>query len=393
MSQSPLYALPRRASGKAAAAAVLIVAAVAFTSFRSDGGQEKPRGAWRVLAPVTQDNLTVFPVVADRVWDSHGFLTLDEGIRSNQVVVTEAGSAQGLVRPRHPYSGPHLEQIPLWQEHRPRPLPAPDGALVNQLVLVNNSDQPLILLAGEIVTGGKQDRVVAKDRIVAPQSDPIELGVFCVEPHRWTENSPHFKPLNGLMAQPSVRLKALAAKDQQAVWNEVNRSRNIAAEAVPRAQAAAIAATSSLAVAMENPAVQKRVDAVAAPIERSYARLMNELKAQKAVGAVVAVNGELIWVDVFASPALLEKYWPKLIRSYAAEAFTAPTQMGKSQSMPSTNEAQTFLDDMKARRETAESEPGLYRNTELNGADFSAFILTSLLPGSAFDVHLAKMKK
>jgi len=33
---------------------------------------------------------------------------------------------------------------------------------VNRLVLVNNSKRPLLLLAGEIVTGGKQDRVIGK---------------------------------------------------------------------------------------------------------------------------------------------------------------------------------------------------------------------------------------
>jgi hypothetical protein len=30
------------------------------------------------------------------------------------------------------------------------------------------------------VTGGKQDRVIGKDRIVPPESDPVDLGVFCV---------------------------------------------------------------------------------------------------------------------------------------------------------------------------------------------------------------------
>jgi hypothetical protein len=142
---------------------------------------------------------------------------------------------------------------------------------------------------------------------------------------------------------------------------------------------------------MENGAVRERVNAVAAPIERSYDKLMRELRAQKAVGAVVAVNGEIVWVDVFANASLLEKYWSKLIRSYAAEALTARAS-ARSNSLPSTKEAQAFLDDFSARRETVESEPGVYRNTEMAGQDFNAFILTSLLPGTGFDVHIAKMR-
>ena len=59
-------------------------------------------------------------------------------------------------------------------------------------VLVNNSKRPLLLLAGEIVTGGKQDRVIAKDRIVPAGGDPVDLSVFCIEPGRWTESSEKF---------------------------------------------------------------------------------------------------------------------------------------------------------------------------------------------------------
>src|SRR5437773_7856336 len=120
-----------------------------------DGGQGKAAGAsYKVLPPATQDNLTIFPIVTGSTPNTHFFLTLDEGIRSGQVVVTEQGGSLGLIRP-HPRR-PDLV--------RPMPLPYPErppnrGAEVNQLVLINNSDRPLILLAGEIVMGGKQDRV------------------------------------------------------------------------------------------------------------------------------------------------------------------------------------------------------------------------------------------
>ena len=78
---------------------------------------------------------------------------------------------------------------------------------------------------------------------------------------------------------------------------------------------------------MANDEVKRRVDAVAVPIEQSYLGLMRELRERNAVGVVVAVNGRMIWADMFASTALLEKYWPKLIRSYAAEALTAGQEL------------------------------------------------------------------
>jgi len=102
---------------------------------------------------------------------------------------------------------------------------------------------------------------------------------------------------------------------------------------------------------------------------------------------VVAVNGRIIWADIFASSELLEKYWPKLVRSYASEAVVTrakDVEVGEKR-------AQEFLEDMDGRKETIENEPGIYRHTEVNGDGFKAFALTSLLPKTGFEVHVAKM--
>jgi ARG and Rhodanese-Phosphatase-superfamily-associated Protein domain len=351
------------------------------------GGPKTAGISYKVLSPVTQDNLTVFPVVTESTYDTHNFLTLDEGLRSGSVVVTEEGGSPGLVRPRRDGSPG------VWEEHA-YPQHPRRGAEVNRLMLTNNSDRPLILLAGEIVMGGKQDRVVGKDRLIPAKSEPIDLSVFCVEPHRWVETSALFGGASLVMAQPSVRLKAMANKDQQAVWDEVAKSRKFVADAVSVPASQAIAGSSSYAKTMENREVQNRMNAVAAPIQRSYDKLMRELHAQNAVGAVVAVNGEIVWADIFASASLLEKYWPKLIRSYAAEAVSAWAGRARwGAAAPSAGEAQHFLDDFDARRESVESEPAVYRNTEMVGRDFDAFVLTSLLPGTGFNVHIAKMRQ
>jgi hypothetical protein len=126
---------------------------------------------------------------------------------------------------------------------------------------------------------------------------------------------------------------------------------------------------------------------VAAPLEQSYLGVIRELRERNAVGVVVAVNGRMIWADIFASTPLLEKYWPKLIRSYAAEALTESKNSGELDA----REAQVFLQNFGARHEAEETEPEVFRRTELTGDDFTAFELTSLLPGTGFDVHIAKM--
>jgi hypothetical protein len=332
---------------------------------------------YQVLAPIRHGNLTIFPVIAATSHDTQQFLTLDEGLRSGEVIVTETGNAQPLVRPRHQHSGPILDGR------------SNGGAQVDQLVLINNSKRPLILLAGEIVTGGKQDRVIGKDRIVPAESDPIGLGVFCVEPGRWTGPTAKFgSSLGGpLMAQPAVRSKAMADKDQTKVWAQVRSSQEAVTVELSPPMAAEAAGISSYAGLMQNQEVKQKVDALAAPIEHDYQSLIRQLRDRKAVGVVVAVNGEVIWADIFASSNLLEKYWPKLARSYAAEAVPSRSKNHEADEKA----AQQFLEDSGRRHEVAEIEPGLYRHTEVTGEGFKAFELTSLLPKTGFDLHVAKM--
>src|SRR5580704_8396239 len=383
--------------------AMVIVIVVVAGTFRANlstvrAGEQSTASGYKVLDPIRHGSLTVFPVVAPKSYATGEFLTLDEGLRSGDVIVTEYGNVRGLVR------------------RGPAPAVRRESAEVNRLVLINNSKRPLLLLAGEIVAGGKQDRVIGKDRIVPAESDPVDLNVFCVEPGRWVASSTNFgasgttygsagKAAVGksataggtLMAQPSVRAKAMADQDQGQVWAEVRKQQESMAVEVEGESASAgpaaappsapLRSTSSYAVVMENKDVKEKVDAIAKPIEQNYQSVIQQLRDRKAVGVVVAVNGRIIWSDIFASTELLEKYWPKVVRSYASEAVVV---RAKSTEV-SLSQAQAFLADMEGRRQTIESEPGVFRQTEVSGDGFKAFALTSLLPKTGFEVHVAKM--
>ncbi|HWX93762.1 MAG TPA: DUF6569 family protein [Terriglobales bacterium] len=362
---------------------VLAVAAglVVGAQHEARAGELPETSDYKVLAPIRHGNLTVFPVVGSASHETGGFLTLDEGLKSGEVEVTESGSVRGMIR-RRPHDGGVVQ--PTYPVH--------DGAQVNKLVLVNNSNRPLLLLAGEIVTGGKQDRVIGKDRIVPADSDPIDLDVFCVEPGRWVGSSSKFEfgSVNGAMAAPSVRGSAMADKDQAKVWSQVGKAtQTVTVEVQAEAPTATteLSSTTSYAKVMRNNQVKSKVDAVARPIEQEYESTIQRLRDRKAVGVVVAVSGEIVWADIFASTNLLEKYWPKLVRSYATEAVVTRAKGAQV----SEKAAQAFLDDLHGRHETVDSEPGLYRHTEVTGDGFKAFELTSLLPKTGFALHVAKM--
>ena len=255
--------------------------------------------------------------------------------------VTEAGKVRGLVRRRD--NGPAI----IANGFR--------GDQVNTLVLVNNSSKPLLLLAGEIVTGGKQDRVIAKDRIVPPGSDPIDLSVFCIEPGRWVESSAVFgasskAPVGSFMVQPTIRQRAMVAKDQQQVWDSVHGSISAMAAApsppgVMMMPNVGAPATTSYAKAMQSEQLQAKVDNAAAPLMKSREEIMSQLRKEGAVGVVVAVRGEIVWADLFSSTDLLERYWTKLVRSYAAESLTP----GETHPNPTVADARSFLEAAEGR--------------------------------------------
>jgi hypothetical protein len=340
---------------------------------------------YRVLAPIESGNLLLFPVVRGNGKAAQGtpFLTLDEGLKNGSVEVTEAGKVRGLVRRRD--NGPAI-----LSDHG-------FGDQVNTLVLVNNSSQPLLLLAGEIVTGGKQDRVIANDRIVPRGTDPIDLSVFCIEPGRWVESSAVFGAsakgaMSSFMVQPMVREQAMVAKDQQQVWNSVHGS--IAAMTAAPAPAggpmvaAAPPPTTSYAKAMQSDEFRAKVDDAASPLMKSREQIIAQLKNEGALGVVVAVRGEIVWADLFSSTDLLSRYWTKLVRSYAAESLNP----GETHPAPSLADAQRFLESPAGGTETSEGAVGIYRYRELKSGGTETFVLESLLPDAKYDVHISKLK-
>ena len=361
---------------------------------------------WRIGEPIRYENMTIFPLISKSEADTSGFETLDEGLASGEVLVSEHGS-EYLRRAR---DGSAVSS-PVYNS----------GASVNQLVLINRGKKPLLLLAGEVVAGGNQDRIVAKDRIVSPGAEPLPLDVFCVEHGRWTGESAKFGAAK-MMVHPSVREKAAIEADQAQVWNAVNRgtTQSQAAQAydatvlpqvavggtaggvVDARPAAGGGSSSGVAAAVPPPTITAgRINSaiataaptqsyrkiyqsaqIAQPVEefvnemnRRFARATEGLKGEGVIGVIVAYGGEVAWTDAFASPALFRQYWSKLLRSYVIEALARP----QTKEQASLDDARAFLTRTKGH-EREESDPGVYVWKERTEGQYSEIELESLAP-------------
>jgi len=330
----------------------------------------RAEGDWRILDPVVYENIAIFPVVSGSSQDTSSFLTLEEGLASGEVIVSERGTVR-MVRNRD-----GVRTIPDYST----------SASVNQLVLINRSKRPLLLLAGELVSGGKQDRIIGKDRIVPVGAEPLPLDVFCVEHGRWTGSSSQFTASNTIV-HPSVREQAAVEQKQTEVWAAVSGGTTARASGAPSAPAARLS-TNTLADAISSEAptqsyrkiyesrrVGGSVDSFVEQVQRRFARATSGLKGERVVGVIVAYGGEVAWSDIFASGELFHQYWSKLLRSYAVEALARPTLRETA----SSDDAREFLRRPNGR-EVQETEAGVYRWREITEGSLALIELDALQP-------------
>lgn len=358
-------------------------AAAGPASLAGPGKQAGPD--WRVGQPVTYETLTVFPVLSSQDAETGAFETLDAALASGDAVVTEQG--EGMRRSRDGDGEP----APNYSS----------GAQVNQLVLINRGKRPLLLLAGEVVSGGKQDRIIGKDRIIPIGAKPLPLDVFCVEHSRWTTGGAKFSAAR-TMVHPTVREQAAIEQDQSQVWAAVRGDVAAARERSDMASNMAVGppriASRQLSDVMASAAptegyrsiyqsveVGPSVENFAREVQKRFERATSGLKGEHVVGVIVAYGGEVAWSDIFASSELFDAYWPKLLRSYAVEALTRPATPEKV----SLTDAQDFLRTPIGHiRE--ETEPGVYRWRERSEGRVAEIEIEALSP-QALTLHWLKV--
>lgn len=380
----------RRAFAAALAALALLAACTMprpSTTAAAHGGGVAQRVPWTVLAPVSYKNLTIFPVRARDLAGSADYITLDEGTKNGTVVITEKGAGVAARRPR-PGRG-HAANRNVRQQ-----AVSYDGgsAEVNELALVNKSGRKLLLLAGEVIVGGKQDRIVQEDRIIPPVSVPVALDVFCVEHGRWTPRQAGYgggggnagpraaaqvvAPLKfdslGAVAHPKLRGAAQDKKEQGAVWNEVQANN-------------AKLGTSNSTDTYQEVYSSKRVGAQLGDYVRA---LQSEVLRPEVVGVVVARNGKPVWADVFASHRLFAAYWPKLLKSYAVDALGDD----RSDARPSTAQALAYLRE-RAGAATTTTHEGVYQLVKTERDAYAVFELRDTSLVAPLLLHFNKMDR
>ena len=249
----------------------------------------------------TYENLRLYPVYAKESFKSHfknvgKYMPLTEAIQKKKVQITEKDQS----------------------------------GTVNSLTIQNLSSDTVIIICGDVVKGGKQDRIIETDMVLAPKSGKKELKVFCVESGRWNDGrqtamvsnrqsqnnvtasapSKSAAAFDGHFNKGSMSLRKVVEKekDQSKVWAEVDK--------INSSNKTQTSTKTYTALTNSND-YSKRLQQYITFFQNKFAADSN------IIGVVVVSGNKVLGCDLFATPALFKTQFPSLLHSYATEAIVS----------------------------------------------------------------------
>ena len=260
----------------------------------------------------------VYPLELPTRHSVMSILTLDQALQRDQLAIREVGDGQ-----------------------------------VSRLSVRNDATLPVFLMAGELILGGKQNRMVRDDVLLPRQSGWLDITVYCGEQHRWRDGG-GFKS-GGSLSAPALRQMAASGAAQDRIWSTIGEQLDTAKVETP---------TASYQQLFESPELQRRLDACEVRLR--------PLPGPRTAGCIVVSRGRVIGGDLFSDPALFATLWPKLCRSYAAQGITPRPPIDlyhKRRPLPDGRDrVQRFLDALPHTRYSRRGTPGSGKLWQLNGA-------------------------
>jgi hypothetical protein len=283
-------------------------------------------------APQVHRNLALFPLIAQGTQFPDAppdYLLLDEALERKLARVTEVSAAGS----------------------------------VPELAFENTSAEKILLVDGDELVGAKQNRVLNLSILVGG-GKRIPIPVSCVEQGRWSYRSPEFgSAKRSLFAKArarkmgrvseSLRQSGTRHANQGEIWADVGDKNVLFQAAAP---------TGAMEAAYESRASQ--LD--------DLSRAFRAEPGQR--GAVAAIDGKVVGLELFDSAATFAKYLDKLVKSYALDALE--TANGKHLAPPA-EEVERFLERMQSSAAERFDALGEGEDIRLSGPGLAGGALTA----------------
>ncbi|MHC4516917.1 MAG: ARPP-1 family domain-containing protein [Planctomycetota bacterium] len=317
-------------------------------------------GDLKVSGPYAHKNLEIYLVHGqDQVKPKREILTLEEALEQKKAVVHETSN-------------------------------------VSQLAVENLSpDTDIYVQSGDIVQGGKQDRVLAVDLVLSPKSGKVPIASFCVEQGRWgargissafmqTLGTTSFQASSNALSSLELKRAVKVSKAQSAVWQNVATAQKKLSDNVG-ADVRSDVSQSSLELTLEGKAVQ---DATKGYVD-ALVKIIDD--KNDVLGFAVAVNGKIASADVYGSNALFGKLWNKLLNASAVEA-VAEHKDGQKFAPVGTDKVTAFLADRDDKKARSKNLTGRVQLVQSEGASNYFFETRDRANGTAW-LHRNYLRK
>jgi hypothetical protein len=222
---------------------------------------------WADIHPPAQvGRLTVFPILLSRpVEQLRSVMAMQQALDRGVLVIEELSSAQ-----------------------------------VSSARFINKSRSTMVfLMAGELITGGKQNRTLRADALLGPGSSTV-LPLYCVERGRW-KGAGKFDATSAVVPQ-AVREKAAGRAGQDEIWSEVRRANK---------RLGSSSASEDLYAAVAKPENARQLT--------EWRRKVLPHLPRGCVGVVAAYAGRIVAADLFNSPELFSAMRDKVLNSYLSQ--------------------------------------------------------------------------
>jgi hypothetical protein len=252
----------------------------------------------------TYENLRLYPMYAKETFKSHfknvgRYMPLTEAIQKKKVRITEKDQS----------------------------------GTVNSLSVENVSQDTIIIICGDVVKGGKQDRIIETDMVLAPKSGKKNLNVYCVESGRWNDgrqltmasnrSNRSYSPaapaatFNGHFNKGSMSLRKVVEKekDQGKVWAQVDK---INSDNKTQTE------TKTYTALTQSGDYNKKLQQYVSFFQNKFSKDSN------VIGVIVVSGNKVLGCDLFATSALFQSQFPSLLHSYATEAIVSGAKVTAS---------------------------------------------------------------
>jgi len=227
---------------------------------------------------------------------------------------------------------------------------------VHWLRINNKSNIPLFIGSGEVVLGGRQDRMVTNDTVLVPTGRDQYVSVMCVEEGRWSDKEKKFSYFN--YANMRLRKVVDQSHNQVLIWKEIFNQLDSGQIKSPTFTYAGI-----------------RKDKKLLTLQEDYMRTFIERlkKTDSAWVGFVCVSGDkVIGCDVFDGSALLYDQLTSLLQGYVDDVI-----LKGSPPKASNDKVKKYLDPILINEESQAKHLKLngkiyrYRNKVIHITGFS----------------------